>query len=342
MSAVTRGSAIAALTVTACLLGMPAALAAGRGGAGSQETETSGDSSGQALLSKVAFKVQGAPSKVRRSGSLTPTAVGWKAPACWYEPYWKAEDFKTFTEAKWSMHKSAGGDPKDLADAKARYKGGHPYKNFNAGKNGKGMWWVAVENPDMRDDPAAGACTRPPFWVDKGKAPKVPRAIDPKTLAALAYQQTKVPDTKVELKPAAKSTVNLPTWVWLDKGTFKEVKVRAELPGTGLFAETTAKPVSLHLEPGTEDAETYPASGECTFNKDGSIGTPYTKGSLKQSPPCGITYLRASGGRPNQLTASVTWQISWHGTDDAHGPLPDGTFETTQDRDVQEVQSINR
>ncbi len=151
-----------------------------------------------------------------------------------------------------------------------------------------------------------------------------------------------MPDTKVELKPEAKSTVNLPTWVWLDKGMCKEVKVRAELPGTGLFAETTAKPISLHLEPGTEDAETYPASGECTFNKDGSIGTPYTKGSSKQEPPCGITYLRASDGRPNQLTASVTWKISWRGTGDAQGPLPDGTFETAQDMDVQEVQPINR
>ncbi|MFJ2771284.1 hypothetical protein [Streptomyces sp. NPDC087300] len=338
----TRGRAVAVLTAAACLFGTPAALAAGRGGAGSQETETSGESFGQELLSRVAFATEGAPSKARHTGSLTPTGVGWKAPACWYEPYWKAKDFKTFMEAKWSIHKSAGGNPKDLADVKARYKSGHPYKDFNAGKNGKGMWWVAVKNKDMKDDPAAGACTRPPFWADKDKPPKVPQAIDPKTLAALAYQRTEVPDTKVELKPEVKSMVKLPTWVWLDKGTFQEVKVRAELPGTGLWAETTAKPISLHLEPGTEDAQTYPASGECTFNKDGSIGTPYVKGSAQQEPPCGITYLRATEGQPHQLTASVTWEISWRGTGDAKGTMPDGTFETTQDMNVQEVQSVNR
>ncbi|WP_406488708.1 hypothetical protein [Streptomyces phaeochromogenes] len=63
--------------------------------------------------------------------------------------------------------------------------------------------------------------------------------------------------TEIGLKPEAEFTVNLPTWVWLDKCTFQEVKVRAELPGTNRWA----KPVTLHLEPGTEDAETYPASG---------------------------------------------------------------------------------
>ncbi|MFJ2610217.1 hypothetical protein ACIQOU_29845 [Streptomyces sp. NPDC091279] len=53
----------------------------------------------------------------------------------------------------------------------------------------------------MKDDPAAATCDRPTFWVDRGKAPDVPRAIDPKTLAVLADQETKVPDTEAELKP---------------------------------------------------------------------------------------------------------------------------------------------
>ncbi|MFD5025794.1 hypothetical protein [Streptomyces sp. NPDC058373] len=42
-----------------------------------------------------------------------------------------------------------------------------------------------------------------------------------------------MPETSVELKPAARSTVNLATWVWLDKATFTEVKVRAELAAAG-------------------------------------------------------------------------------------------------------------
>ena len=139
-----------------------------------------------------------------------------------------------------------------------------------------------------------------------------------------------------------KSTVNVPTWVWQNKGAFNEVKVRAELPNTGLWAETTAKPIALHLNPGTADAETFPASGECTINEDGSIGAPYAKGDAGKIPPCGVKYLRATNGAPYRLKASITWQIFWEGTGGAKGDLPDGTFETTRDMAVQEIQAINR
>ena len=160
------------------------------------------------------------------------------------------------------------------------------------------------------------------FWVDAGESPERSRTCPlPKTLAEYAYDKIKVPETEIELKPTAKSTVNLPTWVWLDKGTFQEVKVRAELPNTGLWAETTAKPVALHLDPGTPDATTYPASGDCTINEDGSIGTPYAAGKASEPPPCGITYLRATDGSPYQLKASVTWEITWQGSDGTGGNL---------------------
>ena len=51
---------------------------------------------------------------------------------------------------------------------------------------------------------------------------------------------------------------------------------------------------------------------------------------------------RATAGKPYQLKASVTWEISWEGTGGAQGDLPNGTFETTQDMNVQEIQSISR
>ncbi|MFI7016236.1 hypothetical protein [Streptomyces sp. NPDC050164] len=125
------------------------------------------------------FKVEGkTPSK--GSGPITSTAVDWEPPACWYEPYWKAKNFKTYTEANWSMYESVGGDPEGIADDKARYTGGHPYKDFNVDKNDQGMWWVAVTNPKMKDDPAAGDCKRKPFWVDNGENPDVPRPSTPR------------------------------------------------------------------------------------------------------------------------------------------------------------------
>ena len=66
------------------------------------------------------------------------------------------------------------------------------------------------------------------------------------------------------------------------------------------------------------------------------------EGDAGKTPPCGITYLRASSGQPYELKASITWAISWEGSGGARGDLPDGTFETTQDMTVQEIQAVNR
>ncbi|MEV8017661.1 hypothetical protein AB0O76_15245 [Streptomyces sp. NPDC086554] len=283
---------------------------------------------------------------------VVPVDPNWKPPACWYEPVATSEEVKAATdqlkktpnENLVPVTPSLSWGEQLMVDhyekGKTQSDGAEGYKNFNIGKNGK--FWRGVVNPDMEDDPAAYECEKNLFWQDAGVIPKIANAPTPKVLASYAYDQIKVPDTKVELKPEGKSTVNLPTWVWLDKGTFEDVKVRAELPGTGLWAETTAKPVGLHLEPGTADAQTFPASGDCKANDDDSIGTPYTKGSSKQDPPCGISYLRATGGKPFQLKASITWEITWEGTGGAGGDLPNGTFDGTQDVEVQEIQSINR
>ncbi|MFH8500247.1 hypothetical protein [Streptomyces coeruleorubidus] len=287
------------------------------------------------------------------SGNVSSTDVNWEPPPCWYEPVYTPEQLKKFSETGlalgyvsphaswggqklWTDHYRDGKDAYNYEDGSLITRKG--YDNYNLGKDG--YFWRGVAR-DL-EDPDSYGCERVMFWQDAGEIPDTPNAPTPETLAEYAYNKVKVPDTKVDLKPAAKSTVNLPTWVWLDKGAFKEVKVRAELPNTGLWAETTAKPIALHLEPGTEDAEVFPASGDCEINEDGSIGTPYTKGDAEKTPPCGIRYLRATNGTPYQLSASVTWQITWEGSDGTGGDLPDGTFETTQDMNVQEIQSINR
>ncbi|MGW6026427.1 hypothetical protein [Streptomyces sp. NPDC055099] len=288
-------------------------------------------------------------------GNLAPIDPNWEPPACWYEPAFTSAELKKFVDTDgggdvgiheswwgkglWTDHYRDGkpADNFDMNEPKNSVADG--YEDYNEGK--KGRFWRGVAPDDT--DPKSWDCGRIMFWVDAGEIPDDPHAPTPKMLAEYAYDKVKVPDTEVELKPEAKSTVNLPTWVWLDKGTFKEVSVRAELPNTPLWAETTATPKSLHLEPGTADAETFPASGECEINEDGSIGTPYTKGKSKQDPPCGINYLRATDGKPYELKASITWEISWEGSDnDGKHMLPEGTFETTQDMDVQEIQSINR
>jgi len=281
---------------------------------------------------------------------LAPVDPNWQPPACWYEPVAAPQQLKDAVD---SLKKGGNLVPvtptlswgeelmvDHFEKGKAENGSGDGYENYNIGKDG--MFWRGVVNKQREDDPESAVCERTLFWQNARILPDDKHAPTPDVLAAYAYDKINVPQTEVELKPATKSTVNLPTWVWLDKATFKEVKVRAELADAGVWAETTAKPVALHLNPGTADAETYPASGDCKINDDGSIGTPYTKGDANKTPSCGITYLRASGGQPYKLTASITWQISWEGSGGAKGDLPDGTFETTQDMAAQEIQAVNR
>ncbi|MGA5893811.1 hypothetical protein [Streptomyces venetus] len=224
------------------------------------------------------------------------------------------------------------------------YKDGK-YKNYNLDEKDEGNWWVAVRDEDRWTEPEAQLCDKQPFWVGNGATPPVQNAVTPQVLAELAYYRIQLPTTKVTLALKATTKVNLPTWAWLDKARFKEVAVTAALnvAGLNIQATTTAKPVYLKLERGTPDAETFPASGECTINDDGSIGEPYAKGKADQTPPCGIRYLRSSGNGTFKLQATVTWEITWTGTGNPNPTqLPNGTFRNDQNVTVQEIQSVNR
>ena len=313
--------------------------------------ERGSNSYASATYSTIKVRQVSGPTGGKR-GSISSVDVNWKPPACWYEPVFSGQELKDFVDSTngngdvgiheswygkglWTDHYQDGKPEHNFDDTSSVADG---YKNYNIGKNG--YFWRSVA-PDAAD-PASWDCGRIMFWQDANVVPNVPHAPTPEMLADYAYNQIKVPATEIEVKPTAKSTVNLPTWVWLDKGKFQDVKVRAELPRTNLWAETTAKPVALHLDPGTSDATTFPASGDCTINNDGSIGTPYKPGDANTTPPCGITYLKATNGTPYQLKASITWQITWEGTGGAKGNLPNGTFDTTQDMNVQEIQAVNR
>ena len=314
-------------------------------GASESEVTTSNSRDGHTLESRISFTGSTKGSGGESSGGMAPVG-NWTPPACWYEPY-SPDEFAKSTEAGYDL---VANDPRQPGYARssveqfrAIYKDGK-YKNYNKAKADEGNWWVATRDPDRWLSEEAQACDEQPFWVENGDPPNVENAITPEILAELAYNRIKVPDTEVTLAPENNTKVNLPTWAWLDKATFKEVSVTATLNVNGLNmqATTTAKPVSLKLEPGTADAETYPASGECAINDDGSIGEPYAKGKADQTPPCGLKYLRSSGDGTYKLQATITWDIAWTGTGGAGGDLPDGTFGNDQAVTVQEIQSVNR
>jgi hypothetical protein len=345
---VLRAVAASALAVAVAAVPSPATAGGGRGGGEKGSYEGSGKGSADGRVIRAETKVRlttNGRSRSSTTGTLTSSNVDWTPPACWYEPSFSPKEIETVVKLWRNIDgfvlPGVGDFVGDMLDH--RYKDGHPYEDYNLDKQGEGMFWAAVKNPKRKDDPEANSCDKQPFWVDEGKPPNEPLAVSPKVLAEYAYDELPVPGTEIEMAPAGRSTVNLPTWIWLDKATFKKTSVTASLPGTGLSATTTAEPVSLHIEPGTADAQTYPASGDCTINDDGSIGEPYAQGKAAKTPPCGVSYLRATGSDgAYPLQATVTWKISWTSTNGEGGGLPDGTFGTTQDVKVQEIQSVNR
>ncbi|MEU5833408.1 hypothetical protein ABZ820_06940 [Streptomyces diacarni] len=284
-------------------------------------------------------------------GNLSvPAGSNWSPPPCWYAPTYSPKELKAKLEdspfSVTGRSPNNGGNKQETDSAIwERYTEGK-YEDFNLDKQGEGSFWAAVPNPNEPDAAKAQSCTELPFWVKNGEQPEVENAISPKILSALAYERIQVPDTEVELNPKDRQTVNLPTWVWLDKGTYRPLSVTASVDlggGAKISATTTVKPESLALSAGTEDARLHPGSGECPVGEDGGIGSPYEKGSGKKTPPCGVTYLRATqdgGGYP--LKATLTWDASWEGTGGAgDDELPDGRFGDTRNVTVQEIQSIN-
>jgi enoyl reductase len=336
--AVSRKQALIVASVTATsLLLLPGQAQAGGGyDDASKGPETSGNADGNGTLSAAVTYDRSKNGSGSTAGPVAP-AGNWTPPACWYAPKYTPEQLKKEREATWSAEST--GYEWDQ-EQREHYVEGKPYKDFNMKKAGKGYWWDSYVNESFPT--GWDSCKRPPFWVDKGDPPPdVPNVVTPKILAGLAYAEIRVPDTDIDMAPAQAQKVNLPTWAWLDKAEFKPVSVTASVPVLDIKATTTATPVSMRIEPGTKDAKLHPASGKCPISKDGSIGTPYKKGNADKTPPCGLTYLRASGDTPYKLKATVTWEIDWKGSGGAGGDLPDGTFGTTQNVTVQEVQTHN-
>ncbi|WKU46459.1 hypothetical protein Q3V23_21705 [Streptomyces sp. VNUA116] len=335
------------LTLTLAVL--PTAAYAGGKDRNGVEGQANGSSNGQNVAAEV--RVSGVQTTVNggsgggKTRSLTPSDSNWTPPACWYEPVISPKELKETIETleKDKPIFGMGGFGQMFAGLYKLIYQTDKYDDYNMAKQGKGMFWGAVINPARKDDPEAMSCDRLPFWVDDNKTPDVPLAVSPKILAEYAYDELPIPSTDFSMSPDGKQTVNLSTWIWADKARFKPVSVTASLPHTNLSATTTATPVSLKLEPGTGEANLHPASGECPINADGSIGSPYSDAKKNDSPPCGLTYLRAStksGTYP--LKATITWKISWKSSTGEGGDLPTGTYGKTTAVTVQEIQAVNR
>ncbi|MEV5465449.1 hypothetical protein ACOZDZ_25130 [Streptomyces griseoincarnatus] len=343
MPAIGRYVRVATLvTVASVVLLAPPAFAGGRGDDGTRDTtDENANLSDDGTLSVSAGGVRFDHSKNGKGGKVgaLTSSTSWSPPPCWYAPKYSPEELQAYLEPIWEA--GSTGHEWDNEQRKKYTDPDDPKKDFNKHKSGKGYWWDSYV--DKSFPPGWDSCKRDYFWVDQGDPPPadVENAVTPEILAELAYSEIRVPGTEVTLAPAQATKVNLPTWSWLDGAEFQPVSVTASVPEIGIYATATAEPVALKIEPGTPDAETYPASGVCEID-NGRIGEPYAKGKANRTPPCGVKYLRSSGDGTFPLQATVTWEVHWNGSGGAGGDLPDGEFGATQDVVVQEIQSVNR
>ncbi|WP_130798076.1 hypothetical protein [Streptomyces otsuchiensis] len=284
------------------------------------------------------------------SNSLSPaSSTPWKPPACYYAPRWLASEFKAWWEsyAEPEAHRTHDrGDASAIVeDHKARYGVDSEYNDHNIEREDEGSWWTVHTNPDA-DSEDRQACERSIFWVDHGEAPDPgPGVPDALTLAELAYAHVDIPELEFGLSPeAAAQKVNLSTWVWVPEAELVPVSVTARLDGYAALSSTvTATPVSLTIDPGTDDATVHAGSGGCAVSSSGAIGERWDSSKAGLTPPCGVTYGRAThDGGSYALGATVTWEVSWSGSDGSGGELPAGEFASTQEVRVQEVQTVVR
>lgn len=130
------------------------------------------------------------------------------------------------------------------------------------------------------------------------------------------------------------TVVHAYTWYYSDPADFKTLTARAAAGAT--WAQVTVKPVALTLAPGDGHG-----SVSCT-----GPGTPWNSsyGVWAASPSgCDYQYPHASIHEPNGVVTAkygINWQVTWVGSGDTSGTLPDQTTTSNSTFAVAEVESV--
>lgn len=267
-----------------------------------------------------------------------PADVDWEPPACWYKPMWKPKDYKDALESSSPPGAVLGDYEKEFYAYKEKRK----KQKYNIGK--KGAWWALYHDGD-RDLKAEGCLDiEPDLWVPDGETPENPHALNPETLAKIAYARTKLPAPPVKLNPATDNqVVNLDTHVKFDAPLDRVwVTASVDYPGIDVAATTVATPTSLKVDAGTDEAEPRTCTYDLTKGKGG-----YQVDS--KAADCNITYKRANAkGGSYPFKATLVWDVTWTDSADPDGApvaepdLPDGESTYEQQVTVKEIQSIVR
>ncbi|WP_018089106.1 MULTISPECIES: hypothetical protein [unclassified Streptomyces] len=145
-----------------------------------------------------------------------------------------------------------------------------------------------------------------------GKGAHKPKAdaeqhVPVKAVVQRAVERLKLPRPVIRTSPPEdfRQVVRVPTWMWVERGTWAPVTTSAAVDGVEVTA--TARPRKAVWSMG--DGGTVECLGP---------GTPYSDsyGPRGSSPDCGYTYQRASLGEPKgafTVSVRVTWDVEWSG-----------------------------
>ena len=168
--------------------------------------------------------------------------------------------------------------------------------------------------------------------------------IDPAILAQRAADSFLLPEPSGHRSPSeAKSYngypvtyINLWTFYWTDPGTWKSLTATARAGAS--YATVTATPVSLTFDPG---------NGSPAVSCAGP-GRPWTTSDGNSAPTdgaCGYRYTTVSGpgyDHPVASTQTITWQLTWTGSNNTSGILTQRTTSTTGRLNVLQIQTVNK
>lgn len=161
------------------------------------------------------------------------------------------------------------------------------------------------------------------------------RGTPPATLAGRARERITVPAPRIHMNPPVRweQITQFETWLWVGKRTWRPVTKRASAGRN--WAEATATPVRVEWSMG--DGASVVCAGR---------GTRYRKRRPPeaQATDCSHTYTVSSAGQPGDrfpVRATVTWEVTWRGSDGSSGTLPQLRSTASVAVRVAEIQAVN-
>lgn len=197
-----------------------------------------------------------------------------------------------------------------------------------------GVWWIVTcfgDHLNAKNDTAIVWLADTAGTHANGQAPFA--------IAQTAVSFMTLPLPIIRTNPDTSTFVNLQTWFWIDPSAWHTQSATARSGGS--FATAIATPIQV----------TFSAGNGTSFVCRGG-GTPYspsapTSGS---STRCSYTYPTSSAGQSTpdgdtndaafQVTASITWSISWTFDSTMTGSLPPITTSASSRLRVEQVESV--